>query len=268
MYPYPILFGVDLYTIFLCAGILAAIMVFRIMADRAHISVKLQNMTVIAGACAIAFGCFSAVLFQAFYNVEENGGSFLMEKSTGSTFYGGLIGGAAMFLLLYFLIGAFVFSDKQHRLRFYSIADIAVCSVSAAHALGRVGCLMAGCCHGKVTEAWFGIEMLIDGRWQRAIPIQLFEAVFLLALFVCLVIRVACKKGYCLELYMCGYGVWRFWIEYLRGDERGTTVVDFLTPSQLIAVFMMLGGIALVFVRRRLTLAPALKNQIQKEKDA
>jgi prolipoprotein diacylglyceryltransferase len=46
------------------------------------------------------------------------------------------------------------------------------------------------------------------------------------------------------------YGVWRFVIEYFRTDDRGSTLVDFLSPSQFIAVLMVLGSIALFFAQR------------------
>ena len=42
------------------------------------------------------------------------------------------------------------------------------------------------------------------------------------------------------------YGVWRFFIEYLRDDYRGTTLVSALTPSQLTAVIMVASGAALM----------------------
>ncbi len=252
MYPYTVFLGTDLYTLFLCAGILAAILVFRVLADRLKVAVALQNLALVTGVVAIALGYFSAVLFQAFYNIEKNGGELIIAKNTGATFYGGLIGGAAVFLLIYFVAGRFVFADWAHISNFYVIADIAMCSIAIAHALGRVGCLMAGCCHGKETDAWFGIKMLVDGRWQKVVPTQLFEAIFLLALFAWFAYRVLRKKGYCLELYMCIYGVWRFAMEYLRDDYRGTTVVSALTPSQFVAVLMVAGGVALIFLRKHL----------------
>ena len=46
------------------------------------------------------------------------------------------------------------------------------------------------------------------------------------------------------------YGVWRFFVEYLRNDYRGTTFVSTLTPSQLTALIMIIGGIALISVFR------------------
>ena len=49
---------------------------------------------------------------------------------------------------------------------------------------------------------------------------------------------------------MAIYGVWRFFIEFFRKDYRGSTVVDFLSPSQFIALLMIAGSIGLYFGQR------------------
>ena len=76
----------------------------------------------------------------------------------------------------------------------------------------------------------------------------LLKKVFLLAL--CGVLLFLMKKGYRhqMPIYMMSYSTWRFFIEYARADERGATVVSFLSPSQLFSVLMMLGGIAILIV--------------------
>ena len=142
MYPKAIIFGIDLYTILLCVGIVAALLTFRIFSDRNKMYWKLQNFTIITGVVSITVGYGSAALFQAFYNFladRESGFHF-----KGTTFYGGLVGGAATFLLVYFVLGRFFFKDKIHINGFFSIANIAAASIAVAHAFGRVGCLMAG----------------------------------------------------------------------------------------------------------------------------
>ena len=48
------------------------------------------------------------------------------------------------------------------------------------------------------------------------------------------------------------YGIWRFFLEYARADYRGTTLVSFLTPSQLTAVAMVVGAVVLFVVQRYL----------------
>lgn len=259
MYTKEILPGIDLYLVFLCLGLISALLIFRVMADKMKISAKLQNHCLYIAVGAIFFGYLSAVLFQALYNIKSLG-RFVINQSTGATFYGGLIGGAAVFLALYFGVGKKTFADnREHISSFFTIADIAACSIALAHAIGRVGCLMAGCCHGRPTNAWYGISMdtgirSVTGEviMQKVVPTQLFETIFLLIVFLYLVSRIKDKQTYCLQFYMCIYGVWRFIIEYLRDDYRGTTVIDALTPSQFTALLMVLGAIILIFLQKNI----------------
>ena len=262
MYPYPIIFGIDLYTIFLCVGIIGAIVVFRIFSDRLKMNWKVQNFTVISAFAAIILGYFSAVVFQAFYDIESRGG-FIIDRYTGATFYGGLIGGAGCFLAVYFGIGHLLFKNKEHSQSFFAVADIAAASIAIAHSFGRIGCLMAGCCHGRVTDAWYAVSMPAINA--RAVPIQLYEAIFLLLLFAFFTYRIFKNKSCNLPLYMATYGIWRFVIEYFRTDDRGSTIVDFLSPSQLIALIMIVGSIALYFGQSRLMVSIKEKNSGESE---
>lgn len=249
MYPYPLFLNINLYTVFLCLAILSAVVFFRIFADRKKIYWRVQNLVIMSTATAVIGGYFSAVFFQALYNIEKRG-EFVIDTRTGATFYGGLIGGAACFLIFYFSVGHFYLNkNKEHVKSFFEVADIAAASIAVAHGLGRLGCLMAGCCHGGVTDEWYGIYMMQSG--EKVVPIQLYEAIFLFALFAFFVWRLANGKTYDLPLYMALYGVWRFVIEYFRHDDRGSTIVDFLSPSQLIALLMILGA-AILYVGQRL----------------
>ncbi len=250
MYPYTILGFLDLYTVFMCIGIAGAIIIFRVLAQKKKIPWKVQQLVVITAAASIFAGYYSAIFFQALYNIDKLG-KFVIDENTGMTFYGGLIGGAAAFLLIYFGIGYFLFKkDHANTEHFFSVADIAASSILFAHGAGRIGCLMAGCCHGGVTDSWCGMPMLIDGKMQKAVPIQLFEALFLFALCGWLTYRLLKGKTCNLPIYMAFYGVWRFAVEFFRADERGSTFVSFLSPSQLIAVLMIAGSVALYFGQR------------------
>lgn len=249
MYPYPIFLDFDLYTLFLCVGIIGAIVVFRIFSDRAKMHWKLQNFTLVTAVVSIILGYFSAVFFQALYDIERRGG-FVLDTSTGSTFYGGLIGGAACFLLIYFGVGALIFKEKQNVSSFFTVTDIAAASIAVAHGFGRIGCLMAGCCHGEICDAWYAVYM--PAILAKAVPLQLYEALFLFALFGFFVWRLLTRRSCNLPLYMALYGVWRFVLEFFRSDDRGSTIVDFLSPSQLIALLMVIGAVALFFGQRYL----------------
>ena len=250
MYPYDILPGIDLYVICLGLAAVAAILSFSKLADIVKIRGKVQNMTVYTAIAAIVLGYGSAVLFQAFYNMLDKG-SFSIDSSTGATFYGGLIGGVISFIAIYFIWGKISFKDDDtYKKQFALVANVAPAAITVAHALGRIGCLMAGCCYGAKTDAWYGIKMQHLG--YKVVPTQLFEAIFLLLLFLLFVYRILKGKGYNLPIYMIAYAVWRFLLEYIRNDYRGETVVSFLTPSQLIAAFMVIGGIVLIVIMKKL----------------
>ena len=249
MYPFPVFLGLTLYDIFLCVGIFVCFLVFGWLADRQGVRRKIQSFAMMCGVAAVGLGYGSAVLFQALYNIKTLG-RFEINQSTGATFYGGLIGGVVVFLALYFGVGHFMYKDGSHARAFFKIADSAVPGIAIAHSLGRVGCLFAGCCHGDLTDAWYGIEMYGNFGFGKYVPTQLIEAIFLLCLFGILLMLSISKRGFCLPVYLSVYAVWRFCIEFVRGDYRGDTFVEALTPSQLIAVLLFVVGIGVFFLER------------------
>lgn len=242
MYPDKILGILTLYDILISLGIVLGIVVFGYLADKRRVSGKLQKFTLLCALAAIAVGLGSSVLFQAVYNIESMGG-FTVK---GSTFYGGLIGGFTVFLILYFVIGHFLYrktdEPKYHAKSFFTVISCAAPSIALAHGFGRFGCLTAGCCHGAVTDAWYGIMMHGGEGYAKYVPTQLFEALFLFALFALLFFNVKLKGRFNLSLYMGLYGVWRFVLEFVRNDYRGSIGLN-ITPSQLISLIMILGAI-------------------------
>ena len=251
MCPYPVFLGLTLYDICLCVGIFICFLLFGYLCDKHKVKRRIQSFAILCGAGAVVLGYCSAVLFQALYNIKSLG-RFEINAETGATFYGGLIGGVAVFLALYFGIGWKIFEENVHARAFFAIADSAVPGIALAHSIGRLGCLFAGCCHGAVCDAWYCIPMWGNQGYDKYIPTQLFEAIFLMLLFGYLLNRSLSKTGYCLPIYLFVYAHWRFFIEYLRADYRGDTFVEALTPSQLIACILFAVGIGLIFVEKYL----------------
>lgn len=251
MYQKEIMFGMDLYSICIVVGVILAMVLVRVQADLRGMRARLQNLCLFGAVAAVSLGYGSAVLFQAFYNFMA-GSDFAITGSTGATFYGGLIGGTALFIALYFIAGKFLFTDSYHALQFRTVSDMAPAAIAAGHGLGRIGCLMAGCCHGARSDAWYAIPMNIphDGTTDmvKVVPAQLFEALFLLALAAFLFFSFWKKWRYQMPIYMIAYSLWRFVAEYLRDDYRGETVIKALTPSELVSVLLLVGGIALLAV--------------------
>jgi phosphatidylglycerol:prolipoprotein diacylglycerol transferase len=254
MYPYAVAFGMSFYDICLVVAVVLALF----MADRMGImrgfSVKLQKVVIIALVEAIVVGFVGAVLFQAVYNAIETG-KFVIDAGTGMTFYGGLIFGLIGFLAAWFGFGKVMCKSDEPVKKFGAMADIAACLVPLAHGIGRIGCFMAGCCHGAPTDAWYGVTMHTESGWMKVVPVQLYEALFLIALSGVLLWLFYKKFGKenkgrfpLLPIYAIVYGIWRFFIEYARADDRGASLVPFWSPSQLVAVLMMVAGAAYLFL--------------------
>jgi prolipoprotein diacylglyceryltransferase len=75
--------------------------------------------------------------------------------------------------------------------------------------------------------------------------------------------RFISRRPYNMPIYMVGYGIWRFLIEYLRGDERGAGLVSFLSPSQLTAVLLIIGGAVLFGIEYYLNKCRESKNEAE-----
>ncbi len=268
MHPDPLFWGITLYDIFILVGVVAAFLLADSMTVKRGFSVSLQRIVIVCALACVVVGYGAAVLFQAFYNFMETG-NFEIANDTGATFYGGLIGGAIAFLLIYFIAGKHFCKNNEAVKRFPDMLDIGAACVPLAHAFGRLGCLSAGCCHGRETDAWYGIKMWVEiggsYGYKKVVPIQLFESIFLFILAAVLIVLFFKNTGKhkipLMPVYCVGYGIWRFIIEFFRADDRGETIVPFLTPSQLIALLLVVVGVGyfvLWYFKWRKKEAPAL----------
>ncbi|MCX4245469.1 prolipoprotein diacylglyceryl transferase [Paraliomyxa miuraensis] len=152
---------------------------------------------------------------------------------TGFVFFGSLLA----------TLGGFYWLARRYETTYAQICDAGATWMPLGHALGRMGCAMAGCCWGAPTDVpWairFGPESVAylagevphQGAQTVALhPTQLYEAIGLLTLFaVLLVIRR--RRG--IEApwrqasrYAVGYGVLRTILEIFRGDPSRTLLVE------------------------------------------
>jgi phosphatidylglycerol---prolipoprotein diacylglyceryl transferase len=148
--------------------------------------------------------------------------AFLLQEG-GLVWYGGFIGA---------VISGWVYAHFKKMSVFYW-ADLFCPVLPLAHAIGRVGCWLNGCCFG---------------RWEQ--PVQLYEAALLLVLSAGL-FRLFDKRkhhGEVFAAYLAGYGVLRFLLEFLRGDQQPLAV---LTLPQWISAGCVLAGLWLYSRVRR-----------------
>ncbi len=245
--------GVYMYGVCIAVGLLACITVFYVYTGKKGMPSKLQDFVFFLIIAAIAIGFLFAKLYQAVYDWLETGTFDFY--GAGMTVMGGLIGGAAVFLIGYFGVGKYFFAKKDkdiHKKHFNTVLLVAPVCITVAHAFGRIGCLMSGCCHG----AYLGQNYVFGGIWMHApdtgitgyhVPTQLYEALFLFALFAVLSVFYFKNNNILMQIYLIAYGIWRIFIEFFRTDERGVVFLG-LAPSQWQSFVFIAGGVALILI--------------------
>lgn len=169
----------------------------------------------------------------------ENPKYFLETLASGFVVYGGLLGG---------ILTGYVFC-RVKKLSFLKYFDLVMPSIALAQAIGRFGCLMAGCCYGKVTESAFHIIFPESCNYAPGgvplIPTQFISAAAdFLNFFALLFLAKRTKSdGQVGGLYLIFYSIGRFIIECFRDDPRGN--VGALSTSQFIAIFVLIAGIVI-----------------------
>ncbi len=254
MIPEPIfklfgLFPVYMYGVCIAVGILACFLVFFGFTKYKKMHPAAQDFAFYVAIGAIALGFLSAKVFQAFYNFIEDG--IFDFANAGVTAMGGFVGGAAAFIVLYFGVGHFLFKGERkglHIKEFNKIILTAPICITIAHALGRIGCLMSGCCHGAYLGGEYvfgGIWMKGSGVWGYYVPTQLYESLFLFLLTGILAVLFFKRFNITHIVYLISYGAWRIIIEFFRTDDRGAVVLG-LAPSQWQSIVFIVGGLALL----------------------
>jgi len=177
----------------------------------------------------------------------------------GMVLYGGLVLGVAGCALWI-----------RHRgLRFLRVADAAAPALALGIALGRVGCLSAGCCYGRPIDWGTGVEwpwgtVFLAGvvpeplRGVALHPTQVYAAVAGIALFLALRALRSRQRfdGQAFAALLMGYPVLRSLNELFRLDlERGFLLPDLfgktISTSQALSLPVFAAGAVLMVLARR-----------------
>jgi len=176
----------------------------------------------------------------------------------GLVFYGGLVAAGA----------AIVIFAWRHHLGLASFFDFVVTSVPLAHALGRIGCFLNGCCFGSRTDSaccgvqfprasipWYSQynQKLLGADAPASLPVhpvQLYEAGVNLVVYAVLVwlFRKRLRPGMVMAVYLMLYAMGRFTLEFWRGDRGERLAVWQFSIGQFISLPLFLLGLALVIV--------------------
>ncbi len=160
---------------------------------------------------------------------------------------GGLtIQGAMLFGVLFM-----VWYCKKHKLVTLAAADVVAMSFPLAYAIGRVGCLLNGCCYGAPTTLPWGVRFPDENNpsilTPPSQPIQVYDSIINLFLFAWLYKWQQKKRpdGELFWAYVAMYGVDRCLLEPLR--IGGTSTYDIpslhLTYTEIVSFLMFVAGV-------------------------
>jgi phosphatidylglycerol---prolipoprotein diacylglyceryl transferase len=130
-------------------------------------------------------------------------GRDLSSLLSGRTIVGGIIGGAIA-----------VYLTKKRLGITRRLGNYLVPSLCLGIAVGRIGCLLTGCCYGVATRLPWGVDFG-DGIARH--PTQLYEALFMLGFFAfAQITKDRFAPGDLFKAFMVVYFAWRFLVEFIR----------------------------------------------------
>ena len=204
----------------------------------------------------------------------------------GMSYHGGLIG-AILGLIIYV---------KSKKLSFLKMADLLVAGIPLGYTFGRLGNFINGELWGRVTSVnWGMIFPYAPGfstklDWVKNIateagisyqglsiinlprhPSQLYEA-FFEGIFLWAVIWFIFRKrkafdGFLLGIYLIGYGVVRFFIEYFREPDGDLGFIIFrFSMGQILCFLMIILGIVILFIANNYNQKVSSRKEIHKPK--
>ncbi len=249
MYPKILELGpvtIHTYGLLLAAAFIAGIWVTSRRARKEGISPDLiWNMGLVVIFSALV-GAKILLLFSDYRYYSQNLReifSLSTLRSTGA-YYGGLL----------LALGSGAWYIVKKRLPAWTIADLAAPGIALGQAIGRLGCLSAGCCYGKPTRMPWGITFRSQYAYENVgvplnvplHPTQIYEFVGAFCLFLFLIWRLSRKHftGQIILEYLGLYAVLRFVVEFFRDDDRGFVLYGLLSTSQFIAILTFLGSAA------------------------
>ncbi len=164
---------------------------------------------------------------------------------SGMSFHGGLVG----------VVGGTLWFCRRHRLNFWRFADLLASVIPLGYTFGRIGNFINGELYGRVTTVPWGMYFPLDPTHRLRHPSQLYEALFEGVFLFIVLWRLRRKRpfdGFLFSLYLMGYGMVRFVIEFFRQpDPQLGFVVGPFTMGQVLCAGMIVGGAALFLFRWR-----------------
>ena len=230
---------IDAYLIFKMAGLAVFILAGSFFAFK-----KGFNLTksLIITACAASLGFivsrFWFIIQHAFGSDPYSPANFAEAwDDAGSVLYGWIIGGSIAIILL----------TKAYKMPTIKFFDHIFPWVLMGQILNRLGCFAGECCWGKPSNVFWAVY----NHYERARlhPVQLYEVGWDFLLLLLLWLQRNKQEGRVSFLYIIGYPLGRFFLEFFRGDNQPAVLG--LTVPQIASVIIII--CVIISMSKRLT---------------
>lgn len=202
-------FPIRSYGLLLMLGVMVAVWMTARRAPRYGLKSETALDILLWALIPGILGARAAFIAQNWDYYGEDVSRILTFRFEGLTSFGGFIFGA-LGVLLYCQI-------KKVPAR--QLGDAAAVPLLVANAIGRIGCFLNGCCYGRPTDAWYGVDF---GLGITNTPAQLIET-FLCLTFAFTLSRTEGRMRSSGQVMVVGFfllALSRFIYEFWRG---GTT---------------------------------------------
>ncbi|MGI6754967.1 MAG: prolipoprotein diacylglyceryl transferase [Atopobiaceae bacterium] len=235
---------------YLAGFVLGGLMIWRLIRrwDLDITADELMNVVVGISLGVILGGRLGYVLFYGAGYYLAHPLEILAINQGGMSFHGGLVGA---------IIGGSVVCKASH-ISIASMVDMGVCAAPIGLFFGRCANFVNGELWGKPTDLPWGVMFETGGGVYRH-PSQLYEAllegvVLFIILFVLSRRTPARSQGTFLGVFLLGYGIFRFLIEFVRMPDAqlGYLLGGVITMGQLLSVPLIVVGIVVLVLAHKL----------------
>ena len=254
---YPLLFelgpvSIYSYGVLLAAAYIVALQFGLRRAARAGLNgQRVMDLGILAIVSALV-GAKLLLVVVDFDRFASDPAQLMVLVKSGGVFYGGLL----------LAVPAAWWYIRRHRLPLWTTCDLFAPGIALAQGVGRMGCLLAGCCYGSATDVAWGITFTntlaaanVGTPLEIALhPTQIYEAVAELTVLGILLVgerRWRLFPGRTFWTYLLLYPTARFMIEFYRGDPRGMVFGTLPTSQFLSALIVPLSIVMLIVLSRR-----------------
>lgn len=221
-------FKVASYPFFVTVALMTGLLIYLYQVRKDEVKSANAFYIVVFALIGGTIGSKIPLLF-IYWNELSQPGINPLTYLSGKSIIGGLLGG----------FGSTVLAKRTLHIQEKMGNQIAI-PVAIAMAVGRIACLLQGCCYGKETHTNFGLDF---GDHLLRHPTQIYEMVFDLLLAGYLIVRKrkGVAPGALFRIFLNGYLGFRFFNEFLRVEFVGLLG---LTDFQWLCV------VSLLFINR------------------